>query len=274
MPFVREPAVAGFFYTAEPVFLRKEVEQLLSAANPPKVNGTLRGLISPHAGYSYSGLTAAFGYKLIEKREFDVVIIIGPSHREYFDEISIFQGDSYRTPLGEVKIQSEIRALLCDYHRRIIVSSKGHHLEHSIEVQLPFLQTVLVDFAFVPIVMGDQRRGNCDLLADALATVLKGKKVLIVASSDLSHYYTYDVANNIDSRVLNDVRNFDADALLTKLEHEEAEACGGGPIVVAMKALSQLGCTKTEILHHCNSGDVSFQKDSVVGYLSAAIIQS
>lgn len=274
MPFVREPAAAGFFYTAEAGILERELEQMLEDVQPPQFVGTLRGLISPHAGYIYSGPTAAYGYRLLEGMSFDTVIVIGPSHREHFDDISIFPGESYRTPLGEVPIDNEIRARLSTYHKRIIQSTKGHRLEHSIEVQLPFLQKVLGVFSFVPIIMGDQRRANCELLADALAEVLKDQSVLIVASSDLSHYHPYEVAKSLDSRVIHDVESFDADALMTKLEHEEVEACGGGPMVVAMKTLSKLGCQKTKILHQCNSGDVSSQKDSVVGYLSAAIIKS
>ncbi len=274
MPFVREPAVAGYFYTADSGTLEREVDAMIESARPPQIEGRLVGLISPHAGYLYSGPTAAHGYKLVQKGEYDSVIVVGPSHREYFDGIAIFPGDSYRTPLGDIPIDNELRLALAEVNKKIPITTKGHRLEHSIEVQLPFLQRVLGGFAFVPMIMGDQRRANCDLLAEAIAAVCRERKLLLVASSDLSHYHSYEVARKLDERVIADIRAFDADGLMTKLEHEEVEACGGGPIVATMKALSALGCEKTEILFHCNSGDVTSQHDAVVGYLSAAILQS
>jgi len=274
MPFVREPAVAGYFYTADPTTLEREVDTMIESARPPQISGQLCGLISPHAGYLYSGPTAAYGYKLVQNANYDVVIIIGPSHRENFDNIAIFPGDSYRTPLGDVPIDDDVRSALAAATKKIVISSNGHRLEHSIEVQLPFLQRMLGKFSFVPMVMGDQRRANCEALAEAIATVCQKRKTLLIASSDLSHYHSYEVATQLDGRVIEDVRSFDADALMTKIEREEVEACGGGPIVATMKALSALGSQRIEILFHCNSGDVTSHRDAVVGYLSAAIFRS
>ncbi|MBM4169309.1 MAG: AmmeMemoRadiSam system protein B [Ignavibacteria bacterium] len=274
MPFVREPAVAGYFYTADAAILEREVDTMIDSAEPPKIEGRLCGLISPHAGYLYSGPTAAHGYKLLRNTSYDAVIVIGPSHREYFDGITMFPGDSYRTPLGDVPVNNDLRSMLAESNKKIMVTTKGHRLEHSIEVQLPFLQRILGAFTFVPMIMGDQRRANCEVLAEAIANVCRNKNVLLIASSDLSHYHSYDVARQLDDRVIADIRAFDPDGLMTKLEHEEVEACGGGPIVAALKALALLGCEKTEILSHCNSGDVTSQYDAVVGYLSAAILQS
>ena len=191
---VRAPAVAGMFYEKSPDALRKTIDEMLSRVELPKVEGTVCGLVSPHAGYVYSGFTAAHAFKLLEGRKYDCVITVGPSHREYFDGISIYSGDAYETPLGKVPINHEIRSELLHGEKNITASVAGHRAEHSLEVQLPFLQRVLKEFSVVPIIMGDQRRQLCEQLSAVLARVMANKNVLLVASSDLSHFHTYDEA--------------------------------------------------------------------------------
>ncbi len=270
---VRPPAVAGMFYDDSPAALRKNIDAYLSQAKNPKLQGTLRGIVSPHAGYVYSGLTAAHAYKLLEGKHYDCVILVGPSHREYFDGVSIYSGDAYETPLGRVSIHQEIRSALLQESKMIAVSSSAHRSEHSLEVQLPFLQQVLGDFFFVPIIMGDQKRRLCDQLAEAIVRAAGQKNILLVASSDLSHYHPSSEALLLDKRVIREVENFDADSFMDKLEEESFEACGGGPIAVVMKAAHQLGATKAEVLHYCNSGDITGDNNAVVGYLAAAFLQ-
>lgn len=270
---VRDPAVAGQFYPGDKKSLEQEVDAMLGRARVSVPKGTIRGLISPHAGYMYSGGTAAHGYRLLEGKSFDVVIIVGPSHRDYFEGISVSPGSAYRTPLGDVPIEDTVRDLLAASDPAIKVSSLGHRLEHSVEVQLPFLQRVLGSFSFVPVVMGDQQRGNCEILAKAISQASARKNVLLVASTDLSHYHPYDEAERLDRLVIEDVEQFKPDHLMDRLESNQAEACGGGPVVAVMKAAALLGATKVKILHHCNSGDIIPQRDAVVGYLSAVIVQ-
>jgi len=273
MASIRDPAVAGMFYASAKKELEREVQHYLDVAPVIPLPGTIRGLVSPHAGYMYSGGTAAYGYKLLAGRSFEVVIVIGPSHREYFDGISIHPGKAFRTPLGDVPIDDNVRNALARSCRCLEVSSIGHNQEHSVEVQLPFLQQVLGSFSFVPVVVGDQRREYCFELAEAINHVSAGKEVLLVASSDLSHYYPYETAVEKDRVVVSDIAEFRSDELMEKLEQNDAEACGGGPIVSVMKASSALRASSSAILHYCNSGDVSPRRDAVVGYVSAAFVE-
>ena len=159
---VRPPTVAGLFYEILPDILQKNIEEYLENARVPKPKGTIRALVSPHAGYVYSGFAAAHAYKMIEGNKYDCVIVVGPSHREYFNGISIYPGDAYETPLGVIQINKEIREELLKENASIISSDEGHRSEHSIEVQMPFLQCVFGEFSFVPIIMGDQRRQLCN----------------------------------------------------------------------------------------------------------------
>jgi len=270
---IREPAVAGMFYPSDTAVLRKEVDHLLSRVQAKKIEGDLRGLISPHAGYVYSGFTAANGYKLLEGKQVETVVIISPSHREYFKGISVYPGSAYRTPLGVLEVDDKLRSELIQDGGVIVSSTLGHREEHAIEVQLPFLQRVLKDFKILPIVMGDQRHDYCTLLAERLGAVLAGRQAFLVASSDLSHYYPYEIACKLDRIVIDEVEEFDPVGLSRDLETRRAEACGGGPMVAMLLAAKKLGADATEILHYCNSGDVTGDREGVVGYLSAAVLR-
>jgi len=271
-PHVREPAVAGLFYADRPNELAREVRHYLDKVPDSPVGGVIRALISPHAGFMYSGSTAAFGYQKLSGASYDAVVIIGPSHREFFEGISIHPGTAFATPLGNVPIHDEVRREIASFHPSIEISTLGHKAEHSVEVQLPFLQQVLGTFSFVPIVMGEQRREHCAVLAGALVRAGRRFNLLFVASSDLSHYHPYDDAVSLDGAVVRDIELYRTDAFMDKLERNQAEACGGGPIVAVMKAAHELGATSARILHYCNSGDVSPRRDAVVGYVSAALV--
>ncbi|MCX6120339.1 MAG: AmmeMemoRadiSam system protein B [Ignavibacteriales bacterium] len=269
---VRPPSVAGLFYEGSPDVLRKDIDEYLKLARVPKLKGTVRGLVSPHAGYVYSGFTAAHAYKMIAEIKYDCVIVVGPSHREYFNGISIYPGDAYETPLGIIPVNKEIREELLEEKNGIVASDAGHRSEHSIEVQLPFLQSVLGDFSFVPVIMGDQRRELCNGLAEAIVRIAKNRNILLVASSDLSHYHPYDEAVMLDNGVISEVEKFNSETFINKMESHSFEACGGGPIAAVMNAAQQLGASKAEVLYYCNSGDVTGEKDGVVGYLAAAFV--
>lgn len=276
MSVIRPPAVAGSFYEADPKLLGKEVDKLLDGATPSIIDGTLLGLISPHAGYFYSGLAAAYGYKLLKERlgkPYDCVIIVGPSHREFFNGISMYSGNGYATPLGVVAVNEAVRSALLSQSDTISLSNAGHRSEHAIEVQLPFLQKVLGSFTFVPIVIGHQTKEYCFLLGEALATVGRQYNILFIASSDLSHYHPYDTAVLLDKKVIREVEALDEDNLMRQLEEESVEACGGGPIVAVMHAAKKLHADRSMILTHYNSGDVTGDKSAVVGYLSAALVR-
>ena len=273
MSRVRKPAVAGSFYDGDPGRLRDQVDLLLTQAEDADLKGTIRALVSPHAGYMYSGLAAAVGYKALRGSTYDAVLMVGPSHRESFDGVSIYPGDAYRTPLGDVPIHKEIRAALAAQSPVFVLSDVGHRSEHCLEVQLPFLQRVLGEFSFVPMIVGNQSKEICLSLGTAIAEVARGKNILLVASSDLSHYHPYNTAVSLDRRVIDQVESFDELALMEQIEIERVEACGGGPVVSVMHAAKLLGANRSQALFYCNSGDITGDKSAVVGYLSAAFLQ-
>ena len=273
MARVRQPAVAGAFYDADPDVLRRHVDSLLDQAGGATVKGSIKGLVSPHAGYMYSGSTAAVGYRLLRGKSYDAVILVGPSHREFFTGASIYPGDSYRTPLGDVPVHKEMRDELVKEGGTIMLSDAGHRGEHCLEVQLPFLQRVLGEFSIVPIIIGNQRREFCLALGNALAKAASRRNVLLVASSDLSHYHPYDEAVKLDRQVIGLVEALDEKTMMDQIEEERIEACGGGPVVSVMHAAKLLGANRSQVLFYCNSGDVTGDKDAVVGYLSAAFLQ-
>ncbi len=271
---VRPSTVAGTFYPGKELELNKTLQDLFKKAAPPKSKGSVLALISPHAGYFYSGLTAAHGYKLLKGQQYDCVVIVAPSHREYFSGISVYNGEGYQTPLGMFPVDEKLRFELLSKSEHIEVSPRGHGAEHAIEVQLPFLHAMLGNIKILPIVMGDQTPELCFELGDALAETIAGKHCLLIASTDLSHYYPYATAQKIDARAIEDIEQFDYTKLMEDLQSNYVEACGGGPTVAVLSAAQQLGATKVQILHSCNSGDITGDKDEVVGYLSAAVLRA
>lgn len=267
---IRQPAVAGLFYSSQKETLQREVAMYLE--NSPSLDDiqTIYGLVAPHAGYMYSGGVAARAYRQIVDREYEVVVVISPSHRVYFEEVSVYHGKAYSTPLGEIPVDTELAQAIAGEDSRLIYSGIGHDIdEHALEVQLPFLQHTLEDFKLIPIVMGDQNDENVQALSDALAKHLKGRKALIVASSDLSHYYSYDKAVLLDGVVVEDINNFDDKKLAHDLKNGVCEMCGGGPVLATMKACRALGASKSKVILYRNSGDVTGDRSQVVGYLAA-----
>lgn len=266
----RKPAVAGLFYKADPKKLTDEINILLSVSKPEVIPENIFGIISPHAGYIYSGRTAAFAFNLLKNKNYETVIIISPSHREYFPGISIFDGAGYETPLGKVEIDIELSEKLISDSKIIFKGNEGHKNEHAVEVQIPFLQTVLKDFKIVPVVMGDQSKNFIDELSFKISQNYKND-ILIVASSDLSHYYTKEQANYFDSILEKNIMDFNFEELQSNLENKICEACGGGTIVALMKAANLLNKKKSLILNRSDSSATSGNTNEVVGYLSAAI---
>jgi MEMO1 family protein len=271
----RLPAVAGMFYPSNPAELIHQIDGFFSSAPKFDLEGQIIGLVAPHAGYIYSGLTAAVAYNLLKGKSIKTVILISPSHKEYFKGVTLFSGDGYATPLGQLEIDDEIKQALLIHNDVITASTHGHQGEHALEVQLPFLQRTLKDFKIIPLVMGDQNAELCQKLSDILFDVLKDRDdILIVASSDLSHYYKASIAVVKDNVIINDINNYDPDKILEHLMKRSTEACGGGPISVMMKTAKKLGADKSKVLHYSDSGDTSGDKNEVVGYLSAAIWKS
>lgn len=276
----RKPAVAGAFYPADPKQLAAGIDAFLAKAAPPAIGDQpILALVSPHAGYDFSGAVAAHGYALLKGRTYDRVVIIAPSHIEAFPFASVYNGEAYETPLGAIPVDRAFCARLAG-GPLIQLSTKGHVIkgdrgEHALEVQLPFLQRVLGTFRLVPIIMGDQSYAACRALGLALARLLKDSPgTLILASSDLSHYHPYDAAVKLDRSVLHAVEDWDYLSLSENFERQTWEACGGGPIVAAMMAAEHLGGgAEPKLLKYANSGDVTGDRTRVVGYGSLVFLK-
>ena len=277
-PKIRQPAVAGSFYPADPKELGTMIDGFLSKAAPPPLENVV-ALVAPHAGYVYSGPVAAYSYALLKGRKFDRVVVIAPSHYEAFGFSSVYEGAAYVTPFGQVPVDQAFAAKLAKASPRIKLSAVGHtpsadHPEHSLEVQLPFLQRVLGQFQLVPVIMGDQSYDACRALGVALAKLVQGTNTLIMVSSDLSHYHTYDEAVGLDHKTLNAIAEYDYFDLARNLDLRVWEACGGGPIVATMIAAERLGATQAKVLHYANTGDVTGDHSRVVGYGAVALVKA
>jgi AmmeMemoRadiSam system protein B/AmmeMemoRadiSam system protein A len=279
---VREAAVAGIFYPGRKEDLAKAVDQYLSDVKPVPI-GNLRGLICPHAGYEFSGPVAAIAYKQLAGRDVDTVIVMAPSHYADFEGASIPDAGAYQTPLGAVALSPRTEKLVktppfvrnppCQVARPgwwrqapkelpPFGEDTPHTWEHSLEVQLPFLQRTLKEFTIVPIVFG---RADPEKAADALAPFLD-EKTILVASSDLSHFYPYDAALQLDASCIRAICDLDVEWM------EGEEACGKLPILTLMH-LAKKNKWQAKLLDYRNSGDTSGDKSRVVGYAAIAFFQ-
>lgn len=267
---IRESVIAGSWYPGHPETLKKHIEGYLREAQPALLGGTLVGLIVPHAGYLYSGGVAAYAYKTLIQQPFRRVLILAPSHRAHFQGASIYRLGGYRTPLGIVPLDHEMVDSLSRQSRLFHYVPGAESQEHSLEIQLPFLQVVLGEFRLTPILMGDQSFKTCRQLADAIIHGCEGQGVLLIASSDLSHYHPYQEAKRLDQVVLDRVSAFDPAGLAADLGSGNCEACGSGPMITLMLAAQKLGANKAKTLHYANSGDVTGDTQGVVGYMAAA----
>jgi AmmeMemoRadiSam system protein B/AmmeMemoRadiSam system protein A len=277
LPSVRRQAVAGSFYPGDPKRLRGDVAQMLAAAPAPHDQLRPVILVAPHAGYVYSGGIAAHGYRHLEHRPIRKVVVVSPSHIEFFPFVSVFAGGGYETPLGTVPVDQALARSLGDRDGAVRVSDRGHvqddlpRREHALEVQLPFLQVVLGDFELVPVVMGHQTWEACNALGERLAPLLTRRDVLIVISTDLSHFHSYDSAKKLDATFLRLFEEMDAKRLFDAVERNDCEACGAGPVAAALVACESAGFTRGRVLHAANSGDVTGDRTGVVGYAAAAV---
>jgi MEMO1 family protein len=265
-------AVAGSWYPADPVALAREVDRYLAAAGPVPAGQAL-AVIAPHAGLMYSGPVAAYSYKVLSGCDAEIAVLVGPSHFVGFEGVAIYERGAFDTPFGEVPIAERCADAIALASTRVREHPTAHLREHSLEMQLPFLRRVLPGASIVPLVMGAQRRETVYALAAALTSALSGRKAVLVASTDLSHYHDATTAAKLDGKVIADVERFDPDGLMSTLEAFPEHACGGGPTVSVMLAAKALGAREARVLKYADSGDVSGDKDAVVGYLAAAFMR-
>ncbi len=268
---VRRSTIAGSWYPGSPERLGETVDRFLTNAGPGQIKGELVGLIAPHAGYQYSGQVAAYAYVELQDREYEKVALLAPSHRVYVGEFAVTSYAYYETPLGLVPVDGDLVAQL---EVQIPLNKTDENLEHSLEIQLPFLQRTLGEFSLLPILMGGQSWSSCQVLSQGLAQVLPGQNALLVASTDLSHFYDYRTAVELDKKALARIEAFDPEGLSQDLEAQRCEACGGGPVMTMMLAARALGADKAKVLEYKNSGDVTGDKYRVVGYAAGVVYKT
>jgi hypothetical protein len=269
---IRESAIAGSWYPSSPAALQEQIEGFLSRVPSPRSSGGLIALISPHAGYAYSGQVAAHAYKQIgPDQKFETVLILAPSHRARFSGVALYDRGGFRTPFGVVPLDPKLIEDLKKRDFRIRYVPDAHTHEHSLEIQLPFLQVVLPGFKLVPLLMGEQDLPTCQWLAEAIVDSIRGKPVLVVASSDLSHFHDSEKARKLDQQVVDRTSAFDPEGLSRDLSSGKCEACGGGPMVTAMLVARKLGADRSQVLQYAHSGDVTGENSRVVGYMAAAL---
>jgi len=273
---VRPSAVAGTWYPGTHVELARAVDAHLASAAAGAAPECPGAIIAPHAGLMYSGPVAAHAYALVRRCQYSAVVLVGPSHFVAFRGVSIWPRGMWKTPFGEVAVATDLAAAIAAESPEIVEHPTAHGREHSLEMQLPFVAHLLPGVPIVPLVMGYQTRETAYALGDALARAIESHvrtrgEVLLVASSDLSHYEDAATASRLDAVVLKCVEAFDPDGLMDALNREPRHACGGGPMVSVLRATRQRGATRGQVLHYADSGDVSGDKSSVVGYMAAAI---
>lgn len=270
---VKEPSVAGSFYPADPVELKSTVAEFLSRAEKKDVPGRILALISPHAGYVYSGQVAAFGYKNLH--DIDTVILIGPSHYGNFQGASVYAEGSFKTPLGEIPIDERLARSFIDTNEDVGFYPDPFAREHSLEVQLPFLQGALGRFKIVPILISQPTPAMFEHLTELIAqTLASNKRAIIVASSDLSHYHDYEIALGKDSKMIESIEQLSPVQCESTVRSGKGEMCGAYPVMVAIEASRRMGANQAVVFKYANSGDVTGALDSVVGYVSLGIYKT
>ena len=268
---VRRSVIAGSWYPGDPKQLRAMIDGFLENVPPQPLEGALVGLIAPHAGYVYSGQVAAHAYAQLRGKAFSKVLVVSPVHRMYPGRFAVTDKAYYETPLGLVPVDADLLQAV-EQHTQLNYVSQD--MEHSLEIQLPFLQHILGDFALAPIMMGEQDWESAVELGQGLAEAVGKEVVLLVASTDLSHFYRYDVAVKLDQIVLERITAYDANGLARALATHKAEACGGGPVMAVMVAAEKMGAHRAVLLKYMNSGDVTGDRSSVVGYAAAALLRA
>ncbi|HEX7467944.1 MAG TPA: AmmeMemoRadiSam system protein B [Methanobacterium sp.] len=275
---IRKPAVAGLFYELDPDSLRKQIEwcfkHSLGPGNMPVMESKrdIKGVIAPHAGYIYSGPVAAHTYHEIAEDGFpETFIILCPNHTGMGSGVSAMKEGSWETPLGLADIDSEFADLMIKNARIIDSNADAHLREHSAEVQLPFLQYLNPDFKFVPVTMWMQDIETSTEIGNSIYKTASelGRDVVVIASTDFTHYQPQNVAQTQDMKVIDAIKAMDENLMIKRVAQLNVTMCGYGPVAATMVATKKMGATNCEILKYATSGDATGDKSSVVAYASA-----
>lgn len=265
---IRTPAVAGQFYPSDPVVLKKELAKYIQ---PSASQESAFGCVSPHAGYIYSGAVAGAVLSRVEDSE--TYIILGPNHTGLGSTFSIFANGIFRTPLGDVKIDEELSKAILKKTALVKDDERAHLYEHSVEVEVPFLQELKRDFKIAPIVVSHADAKSYKEVGEAIADAITSfkRKAFIIASSDMTHYEPHETAKSKDKMAIDCIIKLDVESLLSVIDKEDISMCGYAPVSTMLYACKRLGAKKGELVDYKTSGDTSGDYSSVVGYAGVLI---
>jgi AmmeMemoRadiSam system protein B len=275
---IRPSPIAGQWYSGSPQALAKSVDGFLSAAQLPDLPGEVVALIAPHAGHIYSGPVAGYAFRAVQGKTYDVVAVISPMHRYFPEPLLTSAHKAYATPLGVIPIDdqavSDVDAALKET-LRFGLSTAAYDSEHSLEIELPFLQRALAgEFKLLPVMVRDPDPEVTHPLGSALAKALRGRSALLVASTDLSHFYTEQEAERLDNAMLDQIAAFSPEGVFETEKNGKGYACGLGAVMAVLWAARELGADQVKVLHHATSGTVTGDYSSVVGYGAAVVLRT
>ena len=272
---VRPSPIAGTWYSDDPATLARSIDSLLEAAGHPRLDGAVIGVVAPHAGHRYSGAVAAHAFRSLRDCQPEVVAVISPLHSFHPARLLTTQHPAYWTPLGTIPVAHDLLQQLSERLLRdssLRLEAVAHDSEHSLEIELPFLQRVFRHpFRLLPIMVRDQAPAVAEALGRGLAAILRGTPAVLVASTDLSHFFPADVARRLDTEMLSRMAAFDPAAVLSAEEEGAGFACGRGAAAAVLWAAGDLGADCAQVLRYATSGDVTRDPTSVVGYGAVAL---
>ncbi len=274
---IRPSPIAGAWYEGDPKALARAVDTYLDRAELPELPGEVLAVIAPHAGHIYSGPVAGYAFAAVRGRQLDLVAVLSPMHQPYYEPLLTTAHSAYGTPLGAVPVDAEGLADLdhrLQDHLGYGLSRVAYDEEHSLEIELPFLQRALAgEFKLLPVMVRAQSAKVSRLLGTAVAETLRGKNALLVASTDLSHFYSQKEAVAFDTEMLRRVETFSPDEVFCAEQENQGFACGLGALTAVLWAAKELGGDEVKVLHHATSGDVTGDYSSVVGYGAAVVLK-
>jgi MEMO1 family protein len=281
---IRPSPIAGQWYPGDAARLARSVDRYMDEAALPQLPGQVVAVIAPHAGHLYSGPVAGYAFAALRGLSPDVVVVISPMHHPFYEPLLTTAHQAYSTPLGDIPVQQDALQELDGCLRQELgfgMTPIANDMEHSLEIELPFLQRALSKpFSLLPLMLRDQSSRMARGLGGCLARLishgqaLAGKSVILVASTDLSHFFPQSVADVLDAEVLKQVAGFDPDGVLRVEQEEKGFACGCGALAAVLWAAKGLGADRTLVLRHATSGDVTGDYDRVVGYGAAVVTRS
>jgi MEMO1 family protein len=274
---IRPSPIAGQWYPGDPQRLSASVDKYIHDAELPELAGEVVAIVAPHAGHLYSGPVAGYAFAALRGLKPSLVAVISPMHYPYNAPLLTTAHDAYETPLGIIRVDEEAVQALDGFLESELgygLSRVRHDREHSLEIELPFLQRVIdAEFQLLPVMVRDQSQRATRLLGQCLAKTLAGRNALLVASTDLSHFYPLDIANQLDTVMLRCIESFDPDAVIQAEEEGRGYACGRGALAAVLWTAKELGANKVMILKHATSGDITGDNSQVVGYGAAVILR-